>query len=207
MRIGVLTVLLSDLPLTEALDYLASIGVQDLEIGCGGYPGNAHCNAAELLADDEKLAKFQEAITSRGLNLSALAMHGNPLHPDAEFASRHIAEERDAILLAEKLGVETVVGFSGCPGDHEGAKYPNWVTNAWPTDYPAILEWQWDTKVIPVLAGIGGVCSRPRHQQDRARDAPRLRGVQLGDDDAVARRGGPGNRRQPGPESPVLAGR
>ena len=54
MRIGVLTVLLSDLPLTEALDYLASIGVQDLEIGCGGYPGNAHCNAAELLAERRK---------------------------------------------------------------------------------------------------------------------------------------------------------
>ena len=149
MRIGVVTVLLRDLPLAEALDYLAQIGVQDLEIGCGGYPGNDHCDAAELLASDDKRSEFQEAITSRGLKLSALAVHGNPLHPDTELASRHAAEERDAIRLAEKLGVETVVGFSGCPGDHEGAKYPNWVTNAWPTDYPAILTWQWDTKVIP----------------------------------------------------------
>ena len=35
---------------------------------------------------------------------------------------------RNAILLAEKLGVDTIIGFSGCPGDSEGSKYPNWVT-------------------------------------------------------------------------------
>ena len=149
MRIGVVTVLLRDIPLPEALDYLARIGVQDLEIGCGAYPGNEHCNAVELLASDDKRAEFQEGITSRGLKLSALAVHGNPLHPDTELASRHAAEERDAIRLAEKLGVETIVAFSGCPGDHEDAKYPNWVTNAWPTDYPAILNWQWEAKVVP----------------------------------------------------------
>lgn len=144
-----LTVLLRDLPLPEVLDYLVSIGVQDLEIGCGGYPGKDHCDPAILLANDDERLAFQDAIASRGLKLSALSVHGNPLHPDVELASRHAADERDAIRLAQKLGVETVVGFSGCPGDHEGARYPNWVTNAWPPDFPTILQWQWDTKVIP----------------------------------------------------------
>ena len=149
MKVGVLTVLLSDLPLERALDYLKSVGVEAVEIGCGGYPGTAHCKPDELLADAQKLGAFQEAIASRGLELSALSMHGNPLHPDRELAHRHAADERNAVLLAEKLGLDTVVTFSGCPGDHDGAKYPNWVTCAWPTDYPEILEWQWNEKVIP----------------------------------------------------------
>ena len=27
--------------------------------------------------------------------------------------------------------------------------YPNWVTCAWPPDYPEILEWQWEKVLIP----------------------------------------------------------
>ena len=37
----------------DALDYIKSVGVQAVEVGCGGYVGDAHCKAAELLADDE----------------------------------------------------------------------------------------------------------------------------------------------------------
>jgi sugar phosphate isomerase/epimerase len=47
------------------------------------------------------------------------------------------------------LEVPVVMAFSGCPGDHEGAKYPNWVTCPWPDDYLKILEWQWNDVVIP----------------------------------------------------------
>ena len=149
MKIGVLTVLLSGLERDKALDYLKSVGVDAVEIGCGGYPGDAHCDAPALLADDRKLEAFKDAIDSRGLELSGLSMHGNPLHPDREIAEAHARDERNAVLLAEKLGLDTVITFSGCPGDHEGAKYPNWVTCAWPPDYPEILEWQWTEKVIP----------------------------------------------------------
>ena len=37
--------------------------------------------------------------------------------------------------LAAKLGVPVVIDFSGCPGDSDSAKYPNWVTCPWPTEY------------------------------------------------------------------------
>ncbi len=53
------------------------------------------------------------------------------------------------MLLAEKLGVDTVNCFSGCPGDSEDARYPNWVTCSWPEDYQEILHWQWGKSVIP----------------------------------------------------------
>ena len=51
MKVGVLTVPLSGQPLPQALEYLRSIGVEALEIGCGGYPGKGHCNPEELLSD------------------------------------------------------------------------------------------------------------------------------------------------------------
>jgi hypothetical protein len=42
-----------------------------------------------------------------------------------------------------------VITFSGCPGDCESSKYPNWVTCPWPPDFLRILDWQWNEKVIP----------------------------------------------------------
>ena len=60
MKLGVLTVALGDLPFEEACKFLADRGVQMVEIGCGGFPGKAHCDAAELLADDKKREAFMD---------------------------------------------------------------------------------------------------------------------------------------------------
>ncbi len=51
--------------------------------------------------------------------------------------------------MAEKLGVRNVNDFSGCPGDSDNSKHPNWVTCYWPPDYADTLKWQWEKKVIP----------------------------------------------------------
>ena len=48
MKLGTFTVVLGDLPLDEACGFLAENGVQMVEIGCGGFPGKAHCNASRL---------------------------------------------------------------------------------------------------------------------------------------------------------------
>jgi sugar phosphate isomerase/epimerase len=47
------------------------------------------------------------------------------------------------------LGVKTVVTFSGCPGDSENSKYPNWPVSPWPLDFQEVLEFQWQKKLIP----------------------------------------------------------
>ncbi|GAI97578.1 unnamed protein product, partial [marine sediment metagenome] len=52
-------------------------------------------------------------------------------------AKEHKKIQRKTILLAEKLGVERVITFSGCPGDTEVAKHPNWVTCPWPFEVAA----------------------------------------------------------------------
>ncbi|HEY8445527.1 MAG TPA: sugar phosphate isomerase/epimerase [Thermomicrobiales bacterium] len=149
MKVGVFTVLFAQRPFEEALDYIKASGCETVEIGCGGYPGNAHCKPKELLEDSAALQRFKDAITSRGLEISALSCHGNPLHPNQEIAGAHDADFRDTVRLAKALGVSTVITFSGCPGDSDQATRPNWVTCPWPPDYLEILDWQWREKVTP----------------------------------------------------------
>ena len=149
MKLGVLTNLLGGLPAEQAFKYLAESGVQAVEIGCGGYPGKDHCKPEELLKDDAKIAEFKAMIEGYGLTISALSCHGNPVHPQKDIAEAFDKDFRNAILLAEKLGVDRIVGFSGCPGDCPTSQYPNWVTCAWPDDYLKILDYQWNEVLIP----------------------------------------------------------
>lgn len=59
------------------------------------------------------------------------------------------------VRLAEKLEVPVVNTFSGCPGDHEDAKYPNWPVAPWPNDFQEVLKWQWENKIIPYWTETG----------------------------------------------------
>ena len=149
MKLGVLTNLVENLSLDEALKYFSGLGIQMVEIGAGGYPGNAHANPAILLNDDAKLQEFKDTIAKYNMEISALSCHGNPVHPNKEIAAAFDKDIRDTILLAEKLGIHQINTFSGCPGDSENSKYPNWVTCPWPEDFSQILEWQWNEVLIP----------------------------------------------------------
>ena len=149
MKLGVLMVLFAKLPFEEALDYVAQSGLQTVEIGTGGFTNDAHCKPAELLFDSAKLKAFEKAIADRGLEISALSCHGNPLHPNKEIAQRDHRVFEDTVLLAERLGVKTVITFSGCPGESDFSQNPSWVTCAWPDDFAKVLDWQWNEKVIP----------------------------------------------------------
>jgi sugar phosphate isomerase/epimerase len=152
VKLGVFTVLYRDLPFEAMLDEVAELGLDAVELGTGNYPGDAHCPVDELLADAGKARAYREAIASRGLEISGLSQHGNPVHPDPEFRARDREVWDKTVRLAEVLEVPVVMAFSGCPGDHEGARYPNWVTCPWPDDYLKILEWQWTEVVIPYWA-------------------------------------------------------
>ena len=149
MELGVLTNLYASKSLDETLSILHGMGVTMAEIGCGGYPGKAHCDPKVLLNDDAALAEFKATFEKYDMKISCLSCHGNAVHPDKAIAKAFHDDFVDAVLLAEKLGVDTIVTFSGCPGDHEGAKYPHWVTCPWPEDFLAILEWQWNEVLIP----------------------------------------------------------
>ena len=149
MKLGVMNPVLRAMDFENALKYLNSLDVHAIEIGAGGYPGDFHLNPEELLASPEKVAAYKALLEKYDIEISAISCHGNPLHPQKEIADKFDKEFRGAILAAEALGVKTVVGFSGCPGDCENSLYPNWVVCPWPGDNLKILEWQWNEKVIP----------------------------------------------------------
>ncbi|MBI4552656.1 MAG: sugar phosphate isomerase/epimerase [Candidatus Latescibacteria bacterium] len=149
MKLGVLTILFAQQPFEKALDYIAASGLQMVELGAGAYAISTHCPTDRLLRDSRARERFQETLAVRNLGISALSAHGNPLHPNKKSAQAHREGMRKAIRLAQKLGLDTVNGFSGCPGDSERAKYPNWVTCPWPPDYLEVLQWQWEKQVIP----------------------------------------------------------
>ena len=65
MKLSVLANLYGAKSLDETLSILKGLGISTVEIGAGGYPGKAHCNPEELLADAAKydaadLAAFAE---------------------------------------------------------------------------------------------------------------------------------------------------
>ena len=144
MKLSVFAVLLADKSLDEACKYLADSGVQAVEIGCGGFPGKAHCNPEELLKDDKKIAEFKNTIEKHGLEIAALSTHGNAVHPDPAVAKVFHDDFVNTVLLAEKLGIDRVITFSGCPGGSPEDKTPNWVTCPWPDDFSRIVEYQWN---------------------------------------------------------------
>ena len=149
MKLSVLAVALGDRSLDEALKFLSDRGVHAVEIGCGGFPGKAHCDPEVLLHDEKKLQEFKDTFKKYNMEISALSAHGNAVHPDKAQARKYEDDFVNAILLAENLGVDRVVTFSGCPGGSKDDKTPNWVNCAWPQDYPAILDYQWNEVLIP----------------------------------------------------------
>lgn len=158
MKIGVFTVLLGDKPFEEALDYLVDLGVEAVEIGTGAYPGNAHCDPAALLRSERKLNAFREAVRRRGLIVSALSCHGNPLHPQARIARADHETFVRTIELARRLEVSTVITFSGCPGGDPKAAQPNWIVSPWPPEFSQMLEWQWKERVKPYWKETARLC-------------------------------------------------
>ena len=149
MRLGVFTVPYARLPLEQALDKLAAMGVEAVELGTGNYPGNAHCDPDALLEDAGARRALLQAVEARGMIVSALSQHGNPLHPNVEIARAAHETWKKTVRLASLLEVPVVNAFSGCPGDGPDAAQPNWVTCWWPTEFADVLEWQWTERVIP----------------------------------------------------------
>ena len=92
---------------------------------------------------------FKKKLADHGFTISALSCHSNPLHPNQDLAQKQREISRKTILLAERLGVKTVIDFSGCPGDSFKSTQPNWVTCPWPPEYLDVLKWQWDEVVTP----------------------------------------------------------
>lgn len=148
MKLGLFTALFTDLSLEEVIQRVRPLGIEALEFATGNYGAPTFVHP-DWLDQPDRLRDLRHKLDDAGLIISALGCGGNVLHPDPQVGPQHAATHRRTVLLAEALGVQNVINFSGCPGDSDNARYPNFVTVAWPPDYPAILRWQWEEKVIP----------------------------------------------------------
>jgi sugar phosphate isomerase/epimerase len=147
--IGVFDPVYDNLSLDAMLDKVSALGLEAMEIGTGGYPNSGHCPVDELLADPAKAKAWKKKFEDRGIQVATLSCHGNPVHPDAKHAARDAETFRKTVLLAERLDVKVIVGFSGCPGGTPVDTQPNWITYRWPPEYAEMQDWQWKEKVIP----------------------------------------------------------
>ncbi len=149
MKLSVVSGVLGGMSLDESLKYLSSLGVPQFELGVGGYPGTAHADAKVLCKDKAKRDELVATFKKYDMTISALSVHGNPVHPNPEIAKGFEEDFRAACVLAGQIGVDRIVTFSGCPSSDPDAKQPSWVTCPWPNEYLEVLDYQWNEVLIP----------------------------------------------------------
>lgn len=150
MEIGVFSDGLGRKPFLDMLDWCAANRIAGVEVGTGNFSPAAHCQLDELIVSSQARADFQEAFSSRGLELTVLNCSGNVLDGSRERREKSQKIFFDTLRLAEMLGLKTVVAMSGCPGEAgDAAAYPNWVTSYWQAEYQRLLAWQWKEAVEP----------------------------------------------------------
>ncbi|HLJ96941.1 MAG TPA: sugar phosphate isomerase/epimerase [Gemmataceae bacterium] len=149
MKLGVMSSGIAALGWDKALAYCRELGLEAIELPCGAYAKSRLLDAEAALADPVLQQKIREDVARYGMVISALSCHGNPVHPDPAVAKVHERAQDVAVRLAPKLGVKVVCTFSGCPGGAPGDRTPNWVTCAWPPEFPQILDYQWNGVLVP----------------------------------------------------------
>ena len=144
MKFGVYNAILHHLPLEEALDVVARLGLDGLEVNSGGFLPPTHLPVERILGSDAAAREYLELFSSRGLEILGLNCNGNPLNPDPAIGPEDASDIRTSIRVAAALGQHRVVTMSGLPGSDPAAAYPAWHVNTWGSRALDSLEWQWD---------------------------------------------------------------
>ncbi len=146
MKLSLFTDGLPDMPFEMVLDEAAEMGIEELEIGTGGYSFAPHCDMQTLLKSADARKKYLNAIESRGLRIGTLNCSANPLGPGERWAG-HGPDVMDSMRLAGALGVKHMVAQSGLPAGAPGELTLNWVTHTYPPEMLDVLKYQWDVAI------------------------------------------------------------
>lgn len=160
MKLGVFNPLFQNMSFLEMLDHVKESGLEAVEIGTGGYPGNAHCDVDRLLDSEDARREYLSEFEDRGLVISAFSCHGNPISPDDTFRNESDEALRKTIKLAALMEVPVVNTFSGTPAGNETDTSVNWPVTPWPEEYSRIKEWQWENRLVPYWKEIGELAEK-----------------------------------------------
>ncbi len=149
MHVGLFTDAFTHLSLSQTLAWCDSHGIENVEIGTGGYSPAPHADLDELSGSEAARQQLLAEIAGSGLSLGALNVSGNPLHPNPEIGRLHDAQLRSTVLLAGELGVTRVIAMSGCPGGPGDAAWPVFAGGAWLPDMEGLWDWQWTERIAP----------------------------------------------------------
>src|ERR1700736_5811623 len=149
MKLGVINTVFLNQSLEDTLQYCQRLGLSYIELGTGGYLPKHHCDPSKLLSDRGALDKFRSVFDKYAMQISALAIHGEPLNPSAKIASQYDAEFKATCELAKLLGVTRLTLLAGLPGATPDDPNPNWILYPFPARNIQNLEWQWSERLIP----------------------------------------------------------
>lgn len=149
MKFGVYNAILHDRSLPEALKVINDLGLDGLELNTGGFLPEVHVpNIDEILESDMARDDFLAIFEAAGLEILGLNCNGNPLHAKPDIRAKHSSDVLRSVKLANRLGQHRVVTMSGLPGSEPGAKYPNWIVNAWNSAHLDVIEYQFDVATV-----------------------------------------------------------
>lgn len=150
MKLAICTDVYAEMPFTEMLDKVKSLGVSAVELSTGGWGACPHVKRQELLSDDNTLKAFKAELEKRDIEIAALNCSGNPLAP-GKMGEDHSKSTYETVLLAEKLGVKKIVMMSGLPAGAPGDQTPNWITStvSWPDYMVETVRYQWEDVAFP----------------------------------------------------------
>ncbi len=149
MRLGLVIDPRLDRSWEAALDLAVRNGVTHVEPCGGGHVPTGYVDPLALAADTGALEAFRESVASRGLEIAALGVYGNPIHPDAQRARAAHEDFAAMCAVAERLGVHRVTVISGVPAGGPHDRAPNWIVPSIYADLEAAYEWQWQERLIP----------------------------------------------------------
>ncbi len=151
MKLGFVSDSLGGMPFIEMLDHAVRMGVSGIEVNTCGWSTAPHFDLKSMLGNAAKQKEFQSAFSDRGLEIISLNANGNPLHPTDPAQGQGL---KDTIRVAGEMGIKTVCTMSGLPAGNPTDTMPNWVVSSWPPETQAILNYQWNEKLIPFWTEI-----------------------------------------------------
>lgn len=118
MKLGLNTAILGHLDFYEVVDFVSEVGYESIEVACWPnekatrrYAGVSHIDVENL--DTNKIREIQTYLTTKKIEISALAYYPNPLDNNLEMRKKSINHLKKVIVAANKLNVNMVTTFIG----------------------------------------------------------------------------------------------